>query len=43
MSTANAKWFYGHVGVGDPITVVHSKDTVAVNNGYGDWNIDWTR
>ena len=43
MSTADAKWFYGQVGLGDPITVVKSKDTVAVNNGYGDWNIDWTR
>ncbi|MGI5139335.1 MULTISPECIES: L,D-transpeptidase [unclassified Streptomyces] len=43
MSTADAKWFYEHVGVGDPVTVVHSKDTVAVNNGYGDWNVAWPK
>ncbi|MFD8302828.1 Ig-like domain-containing protein [Streptomyces sp. NPDC059690] len=42
MSTADAKWFYGQVGLGDPVTVIKSKDTVAVNNGYGDWNVDWT-
>ncbi|MEU0171426.1 Ig-like domain-containing protein [Streptomyces iakyrus] len=41
MSTADAKWFYDQVGYGDPVTVVNSKDTVAVNNGYGDWNVDW--
>ncbi|MEU0665354.1 Ig-like domain-containing protein [Streptomyces lavendulocolor] len=41
-STADAKWFYGRVGLGDPVTVVNSaEDTVAVNNGYGDWNVDW--
>ncbi|MEU0170561.1 Ig-like domain-containing protein [Streptomyces iakyrus] len=41
MSTADAKWFYDQVDFGDPVTVVNSKDTVAVNNGYGDWNVDW--
>ncbi|MET9908664.1 Ig-like domain-containing protein [Streptomyces sp. NPDC006476] len=41
MSTADAKWFYGHVHTGDPVTVVNSKDAVAANNGYGDWNVDW--
>ncbi|MFJ9544243.1 hypothetical protein ACIRPX_44560 [Streptomyces sp. NPDC101225] len=29
------------MGPGDPVTVVHSVATVAVNNGYGDWNVDW--
>ncbi|MED7826342.1 L,D-transpeptidase [Streptomyces chiangmaiensis] len=43
MSTANAEWFFEQVHVGDPITVVNSKDTVAVNNGYGDWNVDWAK
>jgi lipoprotein-anchoring transpeptidase ErfK/SrfK len=42
MSTSDAKWFFGQVNLGDPVTVVHSVDTVAVNNGYGDWNVDWT-
>ncbi|WP_331753147.1 Ig-like domain-containing protein (plasmid) [Streptomyces sp. NBC_00637] len=41
MSTADAKWWYEHVRLGDPVTVVGSKDTVATNNGYGDWNVDW--
>ncbi|MGW3935177.1 L,D-transpeptidase [Streptomyces sp. NBC_00024] len=41
MSTADAKWFYDQVHLGDPVTVINSVDTVAVNNGYGDWNVDW--
>ncbi|MEU6343772.1 Ig-like domain-containing protein [Streptomyces sp. NPDC046977] len=41
MSTADAKWFYEQVGIGDPVTVVHSTDTVQLNNGYGAWNADW--
>ena len=41
MSTADAKWFYDQVPLGDPVTVVNSVDTVAVNNGYGDWNVGW--
>ncbi|MHC3467410.1 L,D-transpeptidase [Streptomyces sp. 7R007] len=41
MSTADAKWFYEQVHLGDPVTVVHSTDTVPANNGYGDWNVDW--
>ncbi|MGW3117679.1 L,D-transpeptidase [Streptomyces sp. NPDC001107] len=41
MSTSDARWFYGHVDLGDPVTVVHSVDTVAANNGYGDWNVAW--
>ncbi|GAA3775049.1 Ig-like domain-containing protein [Streptomyces coacervatus] len=41
MSTGDARWFYGHVDPGDPVTVVHSVETVAANNGYGDWNVAW--
>lgn len=41
MSTADAKWFYDQVHLGDPVTVVNSVDTVATNNGYGGWNVDW--
>ncbi|MFD8352451.1 Ig-like domain-containing protein [Streptomyces coelicoflavus] len=41
MSTADAKWFYDQVHLGDPVTVVNSTDTVAANNGYGAWNVDW--
>lgn len=38
-----AKKFYDEVIPGDVVTVVGSKDTVAVGNGYGDWNADWAR
>lgn len=41
MSTADARWFYDQVKLGDPVTVINSTDTVAVNNGYGAWNVDW--
>ncbi|MGW0704238.1 L,D-transpeptidase [Streptomyces sp. NPDC002867] len=41
MSTKDAKWFYDRVHFGDPVTVINSTDTVAVNNGYGAWNVDW--
>ncbi|MBI0293201.1 L,D-transpeptidase family protein [Streptomyces sp. PRKS01-29] len=43
MSTADARWFFGRVNYGDPVTVVKSTDTVAVNNGYGAWNTDWEK
>ncbi|WP_369247903.1 L,D-transpeptidase [Streptomyces sp. R41] len=36
-----AKSFYDEVIPGDVVTVVGSKDTVAVGNGYGDWNLSW--
>lgn len=36
-----AKRFYNEVIPGDVVKVVGSKDTVAVGNGYGDWNLDW--
>jgi lipoprotein-anchoring transpeptidase ErfK/SrfK len=41
MSTNDANWFYRQVDLGDPVTVANSVDTVAANNGYGDWNVDW--
>jgi len=42
MSTSDAQWFYNQVIPGDPITVVNSKDTVRSDNGFGDWNLNWT-
>ncbi|WP_432172909.1 L,D-transpeptidase [Streptomyces sp. Tue6028] len=36
-----AKRFYDEVIPGDVVKVVGSKDTVAVGNGYGDWNLGW--
>ncbi|WP_328554438.1 L,D-transpeptidase [Streptomyces sp. NBC_00358] len=38
-----AKAFYDEVVPGDVVTVVGSRETVAVGNGYGDWNLSWDR
>lgn len=45
MSDADADWLYSQVRVGDPfeITGSEAKGTVAPNNGFGDWNVDWDR
>ncbi|MEV8031074.1 L,D-transpeptidase [Streptomyces sp. NPDC086182] len=36
-----AKRFYDEVIPGDIVKVDGSRDTVAVGNGYGDWNLSW--
>ncbi|MFF3415482.1 L,D-transpeptidase [Streptomyces sp. NPDC002698] len=36
-----AKRFFDEVIPGDVVKVVGSRDTVAVGNGYGDWNLTW--
>ncbi|MET8097558.1 L,D-transpeptidase [Streptomyces sp. NPDC005236] len=36
-----AKRFFDEVVPGDVVKVVGSRDTVAVGNGYGDWNLPW--
>lgn len=38
-----AKRFYDQVIPGDVVKVTGSKETVAVGNGYGDWNLNWER
>ncbi|WP_200307379.1 L,D-transpeptidase [Streptomyces adelaidensis] len=38
-----AKRFYDQVIAGDVVKVVGSEETVAVGNGYGDWNLGWKR
>ncbi|MBA8943165.1 Ig-like domain-containing protein [Streptomyces calvus] len=45
MNTANAEWFFDTVREGDLVEVVNSAgDTMEpFGNGYGDWNLDWTR
>ncbi|MEU4092610.1 Ig-like domain-containing protein [Streptomyces sp. NPDC026673] len=45
MSTADADWLYSRVRVGDPFEIrgAEAKGTVAPNNGFGDWNLDWDR
>ncbi|MGW2937950.1 Ig-like domain-containing protein [Streptomyces sp. NPDC001156] len=43
MSDANARWLYQHARIGDPFEVkgAETKGQVALNNGFGDWNVDW--
>ncbi|WP_055413906.1 MULTISPECIES: L,D-transpeptidase family protein [Streptomyces] len=43
MSDANAAWLYEHARVGDPFEVkgAETKGQVALNNGFGDWNVGW--
>ncbi|MTE19862.1 L,D-transpeptidase family protein [Streptomyces sp. TRM43335] len=42
MSTTDGKWFYDRSVPGDIIEVTGStRGTVAVGNGYGDWNLDF--
>ncbi|MFE2281669.1 Ig-like domain-containing protein [Streptomyces sp. NPDC059454] len=45
MSTDNAEWFFDTVREGDIVKVEHSTgDTMEpFGNGYGDWNLDWTK
>ncbi|MFE7839028.1 Ig-like domain-containing protein [Streptomyces sp. NPDC057474] len=38
-----AKRFYDQVIPGDVVKVTGSEETVAVGNGYGDWNLSWER
>ncbi|GAA1373699.1 L,D-transpeptidase [Streptomyces beijiangensis] len=43
MSDANAGYLFGITQVGDPfeITGAETKGTVALGNGYGEWNLSW--
>ncbi|MEU1376313.1 Ig-like domain-containing protein [Streptomyces triculaminicus] len=43
MSTANAKWFFDNVRVGDIVKVVGSAGATMTpfDNGFGDWNMPW--
>ncbi|MEU1788539.1 Ig-like domain-containing protein [Streptomyces sparsogenes] len=43
MSDADAAWLYERVRVGDPFEVkgAETKGRVALNNGFGDWNVGW--
>ncbi|MGP4002053.1 Ig-like domain-containing protein [Streptomyces sp. 8N706] len=45
MSTANAKWFFDTVKLGDIVQVVNSGGSMmtAFDNGFGDWNVDWAK
>ncbi|MFH8367334.1 Ig-like domain-containing protein [Streptomyces sp. NPDC018031] len=43
MSTANARWFFDTVRVGDIVKVVGSagETMTPFDNGFGDWNLSW--
>ncbi|NUU20607.1 MAG: L,D-transpeptidase family protein [Streptomycetaceae bacterium] len=49
MSTDNARWFFGVVGVGDVVNVINTgsdKTMERSGNGYGEWNMsfdEWLR
>ena len=42
MNTENAKWFFDNFDVGDVVEITNSGGPqLAINNGHGDWAIDW--
>lgn len=41
ISTANAKWLYNLVKVGDPVTVRNTERKVKWTDGWTDWNLPW--
>ena len=42
LSLSDAKWFYGQVKQGDPVTITGSSRAKAdPDNGYADFNLDW--
>ncbi|MEU7498081.1 L,D-transpeptidase [Streptomyces griseofuscus] len=44
LSLSDAKWFYGQVKQGDPVTITGSSRAKAdPDNGYADFNLDWTQ
>lgn len=45
VSTANAEWFYNYSQIGDIVNVIDTgtPDTLAPDNGYGDWQIPFNQ
>jgi lipoprotein-anchoring transpeptidase ErfK/SrfK len=41
MSTANARWFFNWVKVGDPVIVKGTGHRLSNGNGWTAWNMDW--
>ncbi|WP_232108337.1 L,D-transpeptidase [Streptomyces gossypiisoli] len=41
MNPADAAWLYRQAQVGDVSQVAGGKETAAVGNGFGDWNLTW--
>ncbi len=43
LRVSDAAWFYGLAKLGDVVTVVGAPHQVAVDNGFGDWNLSWAQ
>jgi lipoprotein-anchoring transpeptidase ErfK/SrfK len=43
MSTANAAWLYSQARPGDVVEYTGSPRPMTATNGYGDWNVSWSR
>jgi lipoprotein-anchoring transpeptidase ErfK/SrfK len=41
MSTANARWLFNQVLIGDPVLTTGSRRPVEFGNGYADWNLSY--
>lgn len=44
LSRANAKWYFHHIKIGDPVTITGSHRSKAdPDNGYAVWNLSWKK
>jgi|SRR5882757_2548563 len=43
LSMDNGKWLYDHMGIGDPVDIVGGDPELAINDGYGGWNLTYAQ
>ncbi len=43
MSTGDAGWLYTHTLVGDPVITTGTSRQMELGNGYGDWNVAYSK
>ncbi len=43
VSTADGEWFFNYSQIGDVVDVINTPDTLAPDNGYGDWQLPWSQ
>jgi len=43
MSTGDAGWLYTHTLVGDPVITTGTSRQMELGNGYGDWNVSYSK
>ena len=43
LKPADAQWYYGFAQIGDPVTYTNTgtSNVIPVDDGWGDWNLDW--